>query len=234
VLGPLRGRRDFGIPESAFAFLFLFDLRSYSSRKNPEAAVEAFRRLVEARPASHAVLVLKVAGAQTNPKEMDRLRELLSPLGSRVVLMTREATDSETKNLIRCCDVFVSLHRSEGYGRGLAEAMAFGRPVIGTAYSGNLEFMTSKNSCLVGYDLVPVAQDAYPFWAGQVWADAHVDEAADWMVRLLDDEELARSIGNAGRRTVACRLSYAACGLRMRDRLATIAGTRSTGAANVG
>lgn len=226
VPGLLRGRRDFGVPESAYAFLFLFDLRSYLARKNPEAALEAFRRVVERRPASPAVLVLKVAGAETNPGALDELREITAPFGPRVVLLDRPATDSETKGLIRCCDAFLSLHRSEGFGRGLAEAMAFGRPVIATGYSGNLQFMNEGNSCLVGYDLVPVPPDAYPCWLGQVWAEPRVDDAVAWMIRLLDDEPFARAIGRAGRRTVECELSYLACGFRMRDRLDAMATRR--------
>ncbi len=80
--------------------------------------------------------------------------------------MDKVLTDRETKSLVKLCDCFLSLHRSEGFGRGLAEAMYLGKPVIATGYSGNLDFTNDHNSCLVDYRLIPVREDEYPFAKG--------------------------------------------------------------------
>ena len=223
-LGRFIGRRTFGIPESAYAFLFAFDLRSYQERKNPMAVVDAYAEVIRARPASEVVLVVKVAGRAARPDAAEalrqRLRERTANLGlGRVVVLERDLTDTETKNLVRCCDCFVSLHRSEGFGRFLAEAMLLGRPVIGTAYSGNMDFMTSDVSCLIDYRLTPVGPDEYPFWEGQVWADANVDKAVREMIRLLDDPAWGREIGARASRHIRTNFSYRAVGLQYVDRL---------------
>ena len=96
-------------------------------------------------------------------------------------------SDNEIKNLIRVSDVFVSLHRSEGFGRGMAEAMALGKPAIATGYSGNLDFMVPGTGLLVDYDLVPVAPGAYPHGDGQAWADASPEHASRLLEQLMDD-----------------------------------------------
>src|SRR3546814_19524450 len=103
--------------------------------------------------------------------------------------------DNDTKNLLRCCDCFVSLHRSEGFGRGLAEAMYLGKPVIATRYSGNLDFMDERTAYLVDHELVPVQTGEYPFAEGQHWADADTGQAADYMAALVDAPARGCAIG---------------------------------------
>jgi glycosyltransferase involved in cell wall biosynthesis len=227
-LGASLGRRYFGIPESAYAFLVAFDLRSHQERKNPLAVVDAFAEVLSARPSRDLALVVKVTGtdARTNAAETfrQRLAERTGRLVRRVSLIERELTDTETKNLVRCCDCLVSLHRSEGFGRFLAEAMLLGRPVIGTAYSGNMEFMNPDVSCLVGFRLVPVAPGAYPFWEGQVWAEPDLNEAIVWMTRLVDDPAWGRRLGQRGSAHIRSHFSYRAVGLQYLERLRRIFG----------
>ncbi|ULU25212.1 glycosyltransferase [Dyella terrae] len=134
-------------------------------------------------------------------------------------------TDNDTKNLVRCCDAFVSLHRSEGFGRGLAEAMYLGKPVVATAYSGNMDFMDSDTAHLVGYDLVPLKAGDYPHGEGQKWADAHVDEAAAHMITLVDHPEDGRSMGKRAARRIRNFCGYRAAGIRYRDRIDALAAT---------
>jgi glycosyltransferase involved in cell wall biosynthesis len=213
------GRRYFGIPESAFAFLFAFDLRSYHQRKNPLAVLDAYAELVRARPKSDSALIIKISGTDVHPEAAADLRQrLMERSGSlglgRLVMIERGLTESETKNLVRCCDCFVSLHRSEGFGRFLAEAMILGKPVIATAYSGNMDFMATDVACLVGYRLVPVVEGEYPYATGQVWADPNVDEALTWMIRLVDDPALGRRIGERASSHMRSRFSYRAVGVR--------------------
>jgi glycosyltransferase involved in cell wall biosynthesis len=127
--------------------------------------------------------------------------------------------DREIRSLVGQCDCFVSLHRSEGFGRGLAEAMLMGKPVIATGYSGNLDFTNEENCCLVDYELVPVGDGEYPFGAGQLWAEADVDVAADFMRTLVNDPAFAREKGEAGARYIRRDHSFGAVGARYRRRL---------------
>jgi glycosyltransferase involved in cell wall biosynthesis len=221
------GRRYFGISESACTFLFGFDLRSYHQRKNPLAVLDAYARVVRERPARDLMLVMKVAGADVRPDAADtvrqHLRERVANLGlGRVLIIERGLTDTETKNLVRCCDGFVSLHRSEGFGRFLAEAMLLGKPVIATAYSGNMEFMTPEVAALVNFRLVPVGDGEYPFWNDQVWADADLDETVAWMLRLVDDPGWGRRLGEIASRHIRSQYSYRAIGMRYMERIRTI------------
>jgi glycosyltransferase involved in cell wall biosynthesis len=218
------GRRYFNIPESAYAFLFGFDLRSFHERKNPMAVVEAFAEVIRARRARDIVLVVKMSGADARPEAAaeirGRLAERTANLGlGRVSIIERDLTDRETKELVRCCDCFISLHRSEGFGRFLAEAMLLGRPVIGTAYSGNMAFMTPEVSCLVDFKLIPVAPGAYPFWEDQVWAEPDLTAAIAWMIRLVDDPAWGRRLGQRASAHIRSHFSYRAVGLQYLERL---------------
>jgi glycosyltransferase involved in cell wall biosynthesis len=127
--------------------------------------------------------------------------------------------DREIKELVRLCDCFLSLHRSEGFGRGLAEAMYFGKPVIATGYSGNLDFMNQANACLVDCTLIPVGADEYPCGAGQRWAEPDVDQAAWHLRRLVMDPAYAVEIGQRAAHYIQTYHSFAAVGARHRRRL---------------
>lgn len=223
ILSDFLGRRWFGIPESAYAFLFFFDVRSYATRKNPQGVLDAFRRLLALRPRAAVALVLKVNGADMAPEAMGELRDSLGELGDRVVLIERTLGDNEVKNLVRCCDSFVSLHRAEGFGRGLIEAMYLGKPVIGTGYSGNMDFMDHGNSLPVDFRLVPLADGDYPHWQEQVWAEPDTGQAAGFMARLVDDPQAGRALGRKAAISVRRDFSYRAAGVRYLERLRDIA-----------
>ncbi|MGH9809718.1 MAG: glycosyltransferase, partial [Terriglobia bacterium] len=184
-LSSFLGRRYFGIPESSFVFLFMFDFTSYVQRKNPFAVIEAYQRYVARHPFHDTCLVLKLNNPHERTQDFHEFQARCQSLAGRLILIEKALSDNETKNLVRNCDCFLSLHRSEGFGRGLSEAMFLAKPVIATAYSANMDFMTSDNACLVDYDLVPVQDDHYPYAQGQVWADARIDAALDWMERLV-------------------------------------------------
>ncbi|MES2341263.1 MAG: glycosyltransferase family 4 protein [Pseudomonadota bacterium] len=223
TLSSFLGRRAFGIPEHAFVVLFSFDFSSFSERKNPLAMLEAFERLCALRPAAPLHAIVKYKGGDPKHPARKALEARLSALGGRAQGITRELSDNENKNLIRCADAFVSLHRSEGFGRGPAEAMALGRVAIATNYSGNLDFMTPETSLLVDCDLIPVPADAYLFPEGQVWADAHVDHAVALMARMLDHPEEARALGRRASLHIRTKFSARAVGLRYAARLDELA-----------
>ena len=235
-LAQFLGRRYFGIPESAYAFLFAFDFRSYHQRKNPLAVLDAFAQLVNARPAADVVLVVKIAGGDVRADAAEQLLARLRASGDqpglgRLVILEQPLTDTETKNLVLCCDAFVSLHRSEGYGRFLGEAMYLGKPVVATAWSGNLQFMNDNVARLVRAGLIAVREGEYPHWNDQVWADPDVEEAAQHMIRLVDDPDSGRRLGERASRHIRVHFSYRAVGLDYLNRWnAIVASPAGTGA----
>lgn len=215
-------RRYFDIPEAPFTVLFFFDFASYAERKNPGAVLSAFEQLVARRPEADLHCVMKVRGVPADRGARDAFQARLAALGDRVQTLEGDFTDNEIKNLIRVCDVFVSLHRSEGFGRGPAEAMAMGRPAVATGYSGNVDFMPPGTALLVDYDLAPVAPGAYPHGDGQVWAEASAEHASRLIEGLYDDPREAAALAERGRRHVRETLSYAAVGARFLARLQAI------------
>lgn len=215
-------RRWFGIPDQDFCFLFFFDIKSYIQRKNPQAVLQAFAKLLQQRPFARTRLVVKVNGFDASqPNHAEFLRSL-EALGSRIKMITDVLDDDQVKNLVRCCDCFVSLHRSEGFGRGMAEAMYLGKPVIATAYSGNLDFMTRDVSLLVDYRLIPVGEGDYPHWQAQVWADPDISRAVNDMLWVLDHPEEARQLGEKARLHMLTQFSFRPTGVRYRQRIEEI------------
>lgn len=164
------GRQYFGIPEGSFAFLFAFDFLSSIHRKNPFAVLRAFQKLSQACPNNDICLVLKLNHGSRKPEDYADFMELVADFHDLSIIIDKTLSNNEMKNLLRCCDCFISLHRSEGFGLGLSEAMSLGKPTIATRYSGNVDFMNDTNSCLVDYKLEPVGENCYPYWQGQYWA----------------------------------------------------------------
>lgn len=221
-LSSFLGRRYFGIPEEAFVAVFFFDFASFVDRKNPEAVLEAFERLVARRPEANLHCVIKSRGGRDTEKAQAAIEARLAALGPRAQAVYGDLSDNEIKNLVRVCDVFVSLHRSEGFGRGMAEAMALGRPAIATGYSGNLDFMPQGTGLLVDYELVAVPSGAYPHGDGQQWAAASPDHASRLIEQLLDDPAEARAMGARAKAFIRENYSVEALGRRYLERLAAV------------
>lgn len=198
-------RVDFGLPEDAFVFLASFDFSSRIERKNPAAVIQAFL-LAFPKNRNDVRLLVKSSNGHRFPHW---LRHLLALAGGddRIIIRDEVIEREHLSALQRCCDAYVSLHRAEGFGLGLAECMAIGKPVIATAWSGNMEFMDADCAALVGYTLVPVKAGEYPQSKGLRWADADVGQAAGWMRTLADDPALAADMGLRGKRHVEAVLS---------------------------
>jgi glycosyltransferase involved in cell wall biosynthesis len=222
MLSSLLSRRYFDIPEADYVFLFFFDVRSYVTRKNPHGVIEAFHRLLESKPYSKTRLILKVNGAEKAPEVMQELNANLKGIANNVTILGQLMSDNEVKNLVRCCDCFISLHRSEGYGRGIAEAMTLGKPVIATGFSGNMDFMNQEVSFPVKYSLIPLISGEYPYYENQVWADPDIEDATNYMVNLIDSPRLGRAVGNKAYLHMKKNFSYGAIGLAYRMRLEKI------------
>jgi len=216
-------RRRFGIPEDCYAFFTFFDGRSYVERKNPRAVVECFKRVAAARPLARICLVLKLHGGENAAEDVQNLLAEVTALGERVVVVNEAMPEERVHNLIRCCDAFVSLHRAEGFGLGMAEAMFLGKPAVATGWSGNMTFMTAENSYPIGYELVAVPEGGYPHWEAQTWAEPDLDEATAVMLALVDAPEDGRERGKRASREMRQGFSYRAAGLRYKQRLEEIA-----------
>lgn len=213
------GRRHFDIPESAFAFLFTFDFTSFISRKNPFAVIDAFAKAYASFGEPDACLVLKLNRGALAIADYERFLNQLGQRRERIILIDATLSNDEIKSLARCCDAFVSLHRSEGFGRGISEAMCLGKPVIVTAWSGNMDFTQADVSCLVDYRLVPVGENEYLCGDGQVWAEPDVDQAADFMLQLIRDRSWAAELGARASRHMRVNYSYRARGLSYLSRI---------------
>ncbi len=177
-----RVRADFGLPSSRFLFIFSFYCGSSLRRKNPWGVIEAFQRAFPLADGADVGLVVKVM--RGNPKQAAYRRLLQrARADARITLMEDTLPREVLLDLYRACDAYVSLHRCEGFGRGIAEAMLLGKPVIATAYSGNLDFCTQDTALLVPAALRKVLPGDYPEAQGMDWAEPDVEAAAEAMRR---------------------------------------------------
>jgi len=221
-------RADFGLPEEPFLFLFSFDFSSYAERKNPQAVLRAFRRAFAPRD-TRVGLVIKCLRGHRHLRHFQALLALAAE-DPRIRVIEGVLPRQAVLGLHSVCDAFVSLHRAEGLGLGMAESMALGKPVIATGYSGNLEFMNADNSCLVDYRLVPVRPGQYiDFEPGWQWAEPCEAQAADLMRRLVQEPDFGARIGARAATCMAARFSHEAAAAAIRERLAQIAALPSQG-----
>ena len=200
AVAPDRGR--FGRPPAAFVVLVMLDLRSTRARKNPDAAIDAYLAAFTADDPG-CRLVCKVIGADAEPGQLAQITARLSGRAD-VQLLTEPLTDDDTHRLIASADVVLSLHRSEGYGLTLAEAMTMGRVAMATGWSGNIDFMDETCAVLVPYTLAPV-RDPQHLYGGvdAVWAEADVAAAAAALRDLRADPVRRARLGLAARERLA-------------------------------
>ena len=220
-------RQRFGLPEDAFVFLFTFHMTSVMERKNPLGLIRAFDTAFHGRSDVH--LVVKTSFGERHPEELARLRVAAA---DNVHVIDEVYTNEEIHGLMACADAYVSLHRSEGLGLTMAEAMLLGRPVVATRYSGNLDFMDDENSLLVNCWIVRSDRAVPPYGDTPRWAEPDIEHAAQQMRRLVSDREWARQLGERGRAHLAERFNAERTGREVRQRLAEIAAMR--GGSHVG
>jgi glycosyltransferase involved in cell wall biosynthesis len=183
-------RAAFGLPDDKVVVLTVFDVRSGFVRKNPIAAVRAFRL---ANRSGRAVMRVKAAGGEGAP---DLMAELVAEIGEAgdVRLMTDWLTGAQMQSLMASADIILSLHRSEGFGLTPAQGMAAGKAVVATGWSGNLDFMTEETAALVEVSFIPV-RDPQNLYDGGRWAKPDVEEAAAKLRTLIEDDAARQALG---------------------------------------
>lgn len=212
------GKSSFGLAEEPYTFLFTFHMMSVMERKNPLGLIRAFKKAF--KPEDAACLVLKTSYGERYPAQIHELREAAE--GANIRVIDEVYSPEAVLALIDACDAYVSLHRSEGLGLTMAEAMLLGKPVVATNFSGNVDFMDESNSLLVDYELKKLGWPIPPYDAHLEWAEPSVDHAAEHMRRLYDNQAWARELGLRGKASAEASLSLEAAGKRFAARLTEI------------
>jgi glycosyltransferase involved in cell wall biosynthesis len=213
-------RKDLDL-DSRFMFLFIFDFMSVMKRKNPLGLIEAFKKAFA--PGEGPMLILKSINGETRPEGFAELKAATEGRED-ILIMNRYLDSTQSAALMNLCDCYVSLHRSEGLGLTIAEAMLLGKPVIATGYSGNLDFMTPETSYLVPWKRVRVGEGAEAYDANASWAEPDLDAAAAIMKNVYSNPDEARRVAMAGKIDLETRFTPEQTGLRMKQRLVTLWG----------
>lgn len=181
-LGPIgtQTRNDFGLPENTFLFYFAFDINSNAARKNPEGLIKAFQKAFPAGGRERVGLVLKISHPETGCRLWKKIRKI-AQRDKRIHVIEKTMRRPELLALFKACDCLVSLHRAEGFGRCIAEALLLDKQVITTGFSGNLDFCHEPRVALVRHTMRKVEAKDYMWGEGQMWAEPDLDHAAELM-----------------------------------------------------
>lgn len=217
-IGTIYEREHFGIPEDKFLYLMMYDQSSCMERKNPIGVLNAFKKAFGKENQSVG-LVIKINNP--TPESKKQIRSVLDGY-TNVYLIEETLSRDEVNSLTKCVDVVVSLHRAEGFGLVLAEAMLLGTPTIATNWSSNTEFMNEDVACMVDYELITIEKDMLPFKAGNRWADADLDQAAGYMRKLYEDEVFYETIRKKAKEYAKKKLGMEQAAGSMRERLKEI------------
>ena len=213
-----RSLAHFGLDAGRYTFLFTFNMMSVMERKNPLGLIRAFRQAF--RPDEPVSLVLKSSFGDRHPEQLQQMRDAVEDASIHII--DELYSSDEILSLMDACDAYVSLHRSEGLGLTMAEAMLMGKPVIATRHSGNVDFMDDANSLLVDCELVPLGRDIPPYGAELEWANPSEAHAAQLMRRLYDDQAQAKALGQVAMQSATASLSLEVAGRRIMQRLEEI------------
>jgi len=184
--------------ENHLKFLTYYDFDSFITRKNIKAPIMAFQ---EAFPSQCDVSLTVKARGKDDKGARQWLQEKAAG-DSRIKIIDKTVTRADVDKLVMECDAFISLHRSEGFGFGAAEALAAGKAVISTDYSGTTDFITQETGYPISYDLISLKEGDYPYWQDQVWADPHLGSAVEAMRRIYHHRDEARNKGLLGRKLI--------------------------------
>ena len=215
-------RARFGLPEDVLLLGFFFDINSITERKNPAGLIDAFRTAFGAR--RDVGLVLKVNSAERDVPACAHLRQRAQ--GCNVFFIEQTLDTAGALDLMASLDAYVSLHRAEGYGLTMAEAMYLRKPVVATGYSGNIDFMDADTALLVDHDIVATTVAHGPYPAGTRWAEPRIESCVR-QLRALEDAALRKALGARARARVGAELDPARLARRLLDILDAAAVARS-------
>lgn len=191
-------RKYFGLPEDKFLFLMMYDSKSMMERKNPISTLQAFKQAFDENN-KDVGLVIKMNGK--NEEDITRIRSLLNGY-ENIYFLTETLPKVEVNSLVSCVDVFVSLHRAEGFGLVMAEAMINSTPCVATNWSANTEFMNASVACMVDYELVTLNHEVGPYKKGSHWADPDVKQASLYMKKLFDNREEGKQMAERAKKYI--------------------------------
>ncbi|HTY25084.1 MAG TPA: glycosyltransferase family 4 protein [Desulfomonilaceae bacterium] len=224
---PKLKRNDFGLTNDSFIFIFFFDCLSSFARKNPIAVIDAFHM---AFPAAEKEVKLVIKCMHANSGH-DVWREILEQCQNdhRITAINETFSRERIIGLLNVSDALISLHRSEGFGRTMAEAMLLEKPVIATNYAGNTDFTNSNTAFLVDGPMKELGPDDYMFGTGQYWCDPDVEQAARHMRTCFEDRAIASALAKAGRAFILEHHNPATVGSAYRNRLEYLGIVSKTG-----
>jgi hypothetical protein len=214
-----RGRARLEAKSGEFVFAFIFDFHSFAERKNPLATVEAFKRAFGRQDSAR--LVIKCVNGHVAPDALAELQRAAH--GSRIEVHSGYWPVQDVRDLMAAADAYVSLHRSEGTGLTLSDAMSHGKPVIATGWSGNTDFMSAGNSYPVEYRLIQLEHDVGPYRAGETWADPSIEHAAELMRHVVEHPREVARRGRRARADIEAHFSEASVARVVGERLAVVA-----------
>ena len=218
---PKISRKELGLPTDKFIFLFIFDFFSRLERKNPLATITALKKAFgNSNP--DVFLLIKSSNSQKFPRDKSRL---INTIGNSPNIKHIDGYLSKEKinALLYHCNCYVSLHRAEGFGLTMAEAMFYGKPVIATGYSSNTEFMNVGNSFLVEYEKVAIADNYGPYKQGDIWANPNIEHCANLMKYVFNNSDQVQKIGLKAAEDIKLLLSPETMGKKIKTRLEYIA-----------
>ena len=209
-------RDHFDIPNGVFVFACIFDVGSVIERKNPRAAIMAFKQAFAKR--DDVLLLLKYHGSHHYPASLDEL-VLLAKSNRNIRFMDSNFTRQETQSFMTVIDCLVSPHRGEGFGLNIAETMLAGKPAIATGYSGSMEFTTAQNSYLIDYVQREIGQDYGPYSRHSLWAEPNIDDFTRLMLSVFFDRDTAIRKARAAQTDIANKHSVDAASVAIRARI---------------
>jgi len=221
-------RQALGLPTNRYLFVFSFAITSSLARKNPLGLIEAFAQAFPDTEDS-PMLILKANQGGQYPAERKLLNDAVEK-HTNILLMMEDMSRREMHSLLNACDCYVSLHRAEGFGLGLAESMYLGKPAIATGYSGNADFTRSEWSYPVNFRTVDISKEHFPgqtpassiYDMASKWAEPDFDHAVDLLRYVYTNQDEAREKGKLAAAYIRQTYSYATTGQQIRERLETL------------
>jgi len=203
--------RRYGVDPDCLVFFFNFDFTSSIRRKNPQAVLKAFETAFHGSDRAH--LVIKSTSHSWFQDKARDFQSMLSghPLHRRITWIPETLSHDDHYELLGAIDCYVSLHRGEGMGLGMLEAMSMGKPVIASAYGGNMEFTKPNNSLLVDCALQSCDDDYIVYRRVTRWAEPDIGQAAQYMRALYQDRDKGRMLGNRARQDIQHQFDQYLC-----------------------